>query len=961
MSLIILNVDEVRRTLSVSDASAFVVNDKSVDVVRFALLTGFTDIALDEHSALRVMYQRPGETEVRAQTLTYYDTDGIHNFYDWELLAADLAEKGTLTVALCILRIDSEVEEWHTTPYQIRVLGSIHTDDSDEGDETITPTVAQRVAILESMIQRVASGAPIVVSSASAMTDTGQIYVLSTDGNWYYHNGTAWVSGGTYGAVATDTTLTQSGLPADAKAVGDEIADLMDYEYTPITGTDESGKTINSTANVGNAAASYHCVTYSISGGDRVRISGSASAHGYYYIFTDGSTTLKTSDVNDASAVTSIVDVIDTAPNEANYLIVSYNHGTAYKNASAEKMTRIGLKGINELNESLSEIANLQGPSILTEITWRLGTFNANTGVEGGSTTRIRSNEYLDISSVGAVSFDINEGYEYAVYCFDSSKEFIESESYTRWLTGKVNISFPISVKYLRFLVRQSDDGTASVDFAQQFSATAISGIVYTVKETAIVAKKAFDIAMPNINDYTGFSLDWELGSLQPGTGKELIVNNRIRSKMILLGKGSQIILNNALYSHLIYLFDLDGVYKSDVTWGDKNQIYTMEEDCYARILMRYKTNAVINQEDIDTISSAEVVMRSIPNAVFDAYTYQDTQDTGEIYGIAENIHKKAEIEVFKQKKTSAEAYGQCDLKMMFFTDVHGDSTRTHRMTELVNAWGASYFDVAVCGGDIANVKITEDLSWYYTATNNIDIPLLNTVGNHDAWSSISPVTMASQIDVYNKIIAPIVSTSGISQPENASVNGYNYYYKDFNEAVRIIVIDCMYWDATQLTWLENTLLDARTNGLHVLCISHAAFPLASMQKVDCMWSKTGVNTDAVRTSIQAAEAVKAFVDTGGIFIAWVVGHQHGDYVHTLPDYGNQFVINLASFAQRASWLLKNTDDSKYNYDCLTYIAVDTTNKNIRFMRIGANIDIFGTQYNGLVIDYANNELVSSY
>ena len=132
MSLIILNVDEVRRALSASDTSAFVVKDVNVDIVRFALLTGFTDIALDEHSALRVMYQRPGETQVRAQTLTYYDTDGIRNYYDWELLAADLAKSGTLTVALCILRTDGDVEEWHTTPCQIRVLGSIHTDDNDD-------------------------------------------------------------------------------------------------------------------------------------------------------------------------------------------------------------------------------------------------------------------------------------------------------------------------------------------------------------------------------------------------------------------------------------------------------------------------------------------------------------------------------------------------------------------------------------------------------------------------------------------------------------------------------------------------------------------------------------------------------------------------------------------------------------------------------------------------------------
>ena len=236
MSVLTLQVDEVMRTLSNDGQYPFVVNDKTVDIVRFALNTGFTDVVLDEYSALRVMYQRPGETEVRAQTLTYYDTDGLRNYYDWQLLSADLTEKGTLTVALCILRTDSEVEEWHTTPCQIRVLDTIHTDDSDEGDETITPTVAQRVAVLETVIQRVASGAPIVVSSASAMTDTDQIYVLSTNGEWYYYDGSAWVAGGEYGAVATDTTLTQANVPADAKVVGDAVESMSDRMDTALSG-----------------------------------------------------------------------------------------------------------------------------------------------------------------------------------------------------------------------------------------------------------------------------------------------------------------------------------------------------------------------------------------------------------------------------------------------------------------------------------------------------------------------------------------------------------------------------------------------------------------------------------------------------------------------------------------------------------------------------------------------------
>lgn len=86
---------------------------------------------------------------------------------------------------------------------------------------------------LESQIAGVAGGTPTVVDSTSAMTDTEKIYILSTDGKWYYYSATAedWVIGGTYGGIPTDSTLTQEDMPADAKAVGDAI-DALDGRVT---------------------------------------------------------------------------------------------------------------------------------------------------------------------------------------------------------------------------------------------------------------------------------------------------------------------------------------------------------------------------------------------------------------------------------------------------------------------------------------------------------------------------------------------------------------------------------------------------------------------------------------------------------------------------------------------------------------------------------------------------------
>ena len=101
-------------------------------------------------------------------------------------------------------------------------------------------------------------GSTLTATTAAEMTDKTRVYVYTgsetgmTAGNWYYWNGSAWVSGGVYNAVAvqTDTTLRVAGKPADGKAAGDAIEELKEdlnasddrlqelsdtlYEYTAV-------------------------------------------------------------------------------------------------------------------------------------------------------------------------------------------------------------------------------------------------------------------------------------------------------------------------------------------------------------------------------------------------------------------------------------------------------------------------------------------------------------------------------------------------------------------------------------------------------------------------------------------------------------------------------------------------------------------------------------------------------
>lgn len=74
---------------------------------------------------------------------------------------------------------------------------ALRTEVNDEIDN-FENNVDSQITAINNKVTDIASGKPIVVSSAGAMTDTTKIYLLTTDGKWYYYNGTNWTVGGTY-------------------------------------------------------------------------------------------------------------------------------------------------------------------------------------------------------------------------------------------------------------------------------------------------------------------------------------------------------------------------------------------------------------------------------------------------------------------------------------------------------------------------------------------------------------------------------------------------------------------------------------------------------------------------------------------------------------------------------------------------------------------------------------------
>lgn len=134
---------------------------------------------------------------------------------------------------------------------------------------------------LQSQITGLASGSPLVATSVAGMTDIDRVYVNTTDGHWYYYDGSTWSDGGVYQSVELDRKSIKNSQIAgnitdNNLLIGENLVDLAleIIENKKLSGynnntykpnfTDESGYTtvvfsIDDIANISEAVAINLC------------------------------------------------------------------------------------------------------------------------------------------------------------------------------------------------------------------------------------------------------------------------------------------------------------------------------------------------------------------------------------------------------------------------------------------------------------------------------------------------------------------------------------------------------------------------------------------------------------------------------------------------------------------------------------------------------------------------------
>jgi len=111
--------------------------------------------------------------------------------------------------------------QWDDMHTLIDIIGDVDIDSVGNIQEQIDRFLSETAETISTLDQRVtnaeaAVGSPLIAAAVSEMLDPTHIYVYMGSetgyipGNWYYWDGSAWISGGVYNSVAVDTDKTLS-------------------------------------------------------------------------------------------------------------------------------------------------------------------------------------------------------------------------------------------------------------------------------------------------------------------------------------------------------------------------------------------------------------------------------------------------------------------------------------------------------------------------------------------------------------------------------------------------------------------------------------------------------------------------------------------------------------------------------------------------------------------------------
>ena len=324
----------------------------------------------------------------------------------------------------------------------------------------------------------------------------------------------------------------------------------------------------------------------------------------------------------------------------------------------------------------------------------------------------------------------------------------------------------------------------------------------------------------------------------------------------------------------------------------------------------------------------------------------------------------------------------QSNFTLLVCTDIHGDDVRMLNVINYLN--DMDEIDAGACLGDISASNYATNCDFYKNAVLNAKKDFFTVIGNHDAGNGTEVAHNGTQQQIFNKFIAPVVEKTG-TETETS------YYYKDYAAPkVRVIILnssdmpDTLVDESTfavshgtlgafsqaQIDWLISTLNDTPSN-YHVVILMHH---INAMMTVDgnvhfqslSAGTQIGENNNAYLGIIP--DIVSAWVSGGtlsqtyestvddmptltvdadftlrgtGIFVGVLSGHKHRDIIGKFDNYPTQnaCIFTISNMARGTEDNMPRIEGEK-SEDCMTVVSIDTTNRKLYLVRVGANLSI---------------------
>lgn len=330
------------------------------------------------------------------------------------------------------------------------------------------------------------------------------------------------------------------------------------------------------------------------------------------------------------------------------------------------------------------------------------------------------------------------------------------------------------------------------------------------------------------------------------------------------------------------------------------------------------------------------------------------------------DLNPKPEVESRLIPQTKNKSKDTSSLTLLHFSDLHGDTTNLARIVQFRNAYDA-YIDDAIHTGDAVGNTIA-DANPFEKVEGAESI--LNVIGNHEAWVSTDiPDYTATEKECYDKMFAPSIANWGVVQPSNAVTDGKCYYYKDYTEQeVRLIVLDSVHWHtrggvtdnaAEQKSWFVNVLSEAKEKGYMVIAAMHYP-PVNGVELVQGTgFTKYYESTDAIigdgwYAADEIFSCVDNFINQGGKFSTWLIGHTHIDVCGFVKGHNQQFVVVIqsASRSYTDDFLVKGTKTQ----DAFNIISIDAS--HVKITRIGNDMDVNMQSKKTICYDYISKKKI---